>query len=290
MNATPTVQSALREASERLTQAGCESPRLDAEILLARCLCVNRAYLVAHGEETLAADVWARFRSWVQRRERREPVAYIIGRREFYGLDFAVTPAVLIPRPETEHVVEAVLELAQARHPQGEGVSIVDVGAGSGAIAVALAVHLPLARVCALEASPDALAVAWANADRHGVAERVCLVESDLLSGLPWQADILVANLPYVSDEEWENLAPEIRLYEPPLALRGGPDGLDVIRGLLRQAPDHLAPGAAVVLEISATQGRAVRDMVSEAFPGAAVRVEQDYAGLDRVVVAVLPL
>lgn len=288
MNALPTVESALREAIELLTRVGCESPRLDAEILLAECLAVNRAYLLAHGEETLAADASERFRAWLERRARREPVTYIIGRREFYGLDFIVTPAVLIPRPETEHVVEEALALARLRHPEGEGIAIVDVGAGSGAIAVALAVHLPLVKVCALEASPDALAVAWSNVGRHGVGERVCLVQCDLLSGLPWKADILVANLPYVSDEEWEDLAPEIRLYEPPMALQGGPDGLDVIRRLVQQAPAHLAPGAAVALEIGATQGEAVREMVSEAFPGAAVRVVQDYAGLDRVVVAQL--
>lgn len=290
MNALPTVESALRQSSETLSQAGCESPRLDAEISLAECLGVNRAYLLAHGEETLAADVWARFCTWLERRERREPVTYIVGRREFYGLDFTVTPAVLIPRPETEHVVEESLALARMRHPEGEGVAIADVGAGSGAIAVALAVHLPLAKACALEASPDALAVARANADKHGVGERVCLVQCDLLSGLPWRADILVANLPYVTDGEWEDLAPEIRLYEPPMALQGGPDGLDVMRRLLQQAPAHLQPGAAVVLEIGATQGQAVHEMVSEAFPGAAVRVVQDYAGLDRVVVAQLAL
>ncbi len=290
MTELPTLQEALREAVERLTQAGCESPRLDAEILLAECLGANRAYLLAHGEERLAADAWARFRAWVERRERREPVAYITGHREFYGLDFTVTPAVLIPRPETEHVVEEALAQARQRHPEGKGVSIVDVGSGSGAIAVALAVHLPLARICAMESSPEALAVTWGNADRHGVADRICFVQGDLLSGLPWDADILVANLPYVSDSEWAELAPEIRLYEPPMALRGGPDGLDLIRRMFQQAPAHLSAGAAMVLEIGATQGKAVQDMAREAFPGAVVRVVRDYAGLDRVVVAQLPL
>ena len=305
-----TIHWALAWAAERFARAGCESPRLDAEILLAEALGANRAYLLAHGQDALPPDAWEKLAGWTARRERREPVAYLIGRREFYGLDFAVTPAVLIPRPETEHLVEEALAIArrmslrakrsnlssQARllrrsTPRndevgdGAGIAIADVGTGSGAIAVSLAVHLPGARVCALDSSADALAVAWRNADRHGVADRMCLVQSDLLDNLPWPPDILAANLPYISDTEWGALAPEIRLYEPETALRGGADGLDCIRRLLHQAPAHLRPGGAVLLEIGAAQAAPVREMALAAFPGAAVRTLQDYAGLDRVVV-----
>lgn len=294
------VDSALAWAAERFARAGCESPRLDAEILLAEALGANRAHLLAHGQDALPPAAWERFQGWAARREKREPVAYLIGRREFFGLDFAVTPAVLIPRPETEHLVEEALAIshrmslrAKRSNPaplkeemrDGAGVAIADVGAGSGAIAVSLAVHLPGARVCALEASADALAVAWRNADRHRVSDRMCFVQSDLLERLPWPADILAANLPYVGDAEWDVLAPEIRLHEPEMALRGGTDGLDCIRRLLHQAPARLRPGGAVLLEIGASQGTAVGELALAAFPGASVRIIQDYAGLDRVVI-----
>jgi release factor glutamine methyltransferase len=280
-----TIGSALRWAANCFARAGCESPRLDAEILLAEALGVNRAHLLAHGDDALPPDVLDQFQAWVLRREKREPVAYIIGRREFYGLDFTVTPAVLIPRPETEHLVEEALAFAHSHQPDGAGVAIADVGTGSGAIVVSLAVHLPRARICALDASLEALSVAWRNADRHGVADRMCLLHSDLLENLPWPADILAANLPYLTDAEWKELVPEIRLYEPEMALRGGADGLDAIRRLLHQAPAFLRPGGAVLLEIGAGQAAQVRAIAAESFPGADFHVVQDYARLDRVVV-----
>ncbi|MGB9593593.1 MAG: peptide chain release factor N(5)-glutamine methyltransferase [Anaerolineae bacterium] len=288
-NAPRSIHEALLWATERLATAGCETPRLDAEILLCECAGVERAFLLAHGTEAVPADAWAQFQAWVARREQREPVAYITGHREFYGLDFAVTPAVLVPRPETEHVVDEALALAQAKHRTAPTVFIADVGTGSGAIAIALAVHLPYAQVCALDASREALEVAWRNAERHGVLHRMCLVQSDLLEHLPWAVDILVANLPYVADEEWPTLAPEIRFHEPPHALRGGANGLDLIRRLLAQATEHLRPGGAVVLEIGAGQGAQVQRLAQAAFPGGQVRVAQDYAGLDRVVIVQTP-
>jgi release factor glutamine methyltransferase len=326
---TATIHAALRWSAERLARAECESPRLDAEILLAETLRVNRPHLLAHANDSLPEDAWAQFRAWVARREKREPVAYIIGRREFYGLDFVVTPAVLIPRPETEHLVEEALALVRQLSLRGAerrsnllmderllrcarndndsvseglyrgsfdpfrtwarndsaGIAVADVGTGSGAIAVSLAVHLPGARVCAMDSSAEALAVAWRNAERHGVAERVCLLQSDLLENLPRPVDILAANLPYISDAEWDALAPEIRLHEPSLALRGGADGLDAIRRLLHQSPAHLRPGGAILLEIGSEQSAKVREIAQVVFPGAAVRIAQDYASLDRVVV-----
>jgi len=319
-SALPTIATALAWAAERLARAGCESPRLDAEILLAERLHASRAHLLARDDDALPSDGWEQFRAWVARREKREPVAYIIGRREFYGLDFTVTPTVLIPRPETEHLVEEALALARSHSSslraealsavkgqrsnlsdaprllrrsaprndsknEGAGVFIADVGTGSGAIAVALAIHLPRARVCALDASAEALAAAWRNADRHNVLDRVCLLQSDLLENLPQPADIIAANLPYVSDAEWDSLTPEIRLYEPAMALRGGPDGLDAIRRLLGQSSAHLRPGGAILLEIGAGQAAYVRDIALAVFPDAEIRVVQDYAGLDRVAV-----
>lgn len=283
------IQDALIWATERLAAAGCDTPRLDAEVLLCECAGVERAFLLAHGTDAVPAEAWSRFRDWVARREKREPLAYITGHREFYGMDFAVTPAVLVPRPETEHVVDEVLALAQARHRREQPLLIADVGTGSGAIAIALAVHLPHAQVCALDASREALEVAWRNAHRHGVVDRLCLVQSDLLEHLPWAVDILVANLPYVADEEWPALSPEIRFHEPTHALRGGANGLDLIRRLLAQAPAHMRPGGAVVLEIGAGQAADVGRAAQAAFRNAQIRVVQDYAGLDRVVVIQTP-
>lgn len=283
------IQDALLWATERLAAAGCETPRLDAEVLLCECAGVERAFLLAHGADTVPADAWPRFQAWIARREKREPLAYITGHREFYGMDFAVTPAVLVPRPETEHVVDEVLALARARHRGGQPILIADVGTGSGAIAIALAAHLPHAQVCALDASREALEVAWRNAERHGVLARMCLVQSDLLEHLPWAVDILVANLPYVADDKWPALAPEIRFHEPVQALRGGRNGLDLIRRLLAQAPARIRPGGAVVLEIGAGQAPEVRRAAQAVFPNAHIRVVQDYAGLDRVVVVQTP-
>jgi release factor glutamine methyltransferase len=288
---TTTIRLALVGAAERFARAGCESPRLDAEILLAEALRASRAHLLTHDDEVLPPDTWQLFQAWAARREKREPVAYIIGRREFYGLDFAVSPAVLIPRPETEHLVEEALALAgrlslrMQRSDPGASITIADVGTGSGAIAVSLAAHLPRARICAVDASEDALTVARRNAERHGVEDRLRFVQSDLLENLPWPADILAANLPYVSDADWDTLAPEIRLYEPALALRAGADGLDAIRRMLDQSPAHLQPGGAVCLEIGEGQAGQVREMSRAAFPGAAIRIVRDYAGLDRIVV-----
>ncbi len=283
------IQDALVWATERLATAGCETPRLDAEILLCECAGVERAHLLAHSNDAVPADAWPRFQAWVARREKREPIAYITGHREFYGLDFAVTPAVLVPRPETEHVVEEVLAVVRMRRRGNQPVLIADVGTGSGAIAITLAVHLPHAQVCALDSSREALEVAWRNAERHGVLHRMCLVQSDLLEHLPWAVDILVANLPYIADKEWPELAPEIRVHEPVHALRGGANGLDLIRRLMGQAPAHIRPSGAVVLEIGAGQAAEVRRVAQAAFPSAQIRVAQDYAGLDRVVIIQTP-
>lgn len=276
---------ALGQSIQVLRGAGVDEARLDAELLFAAVLGINRALLLAHPDRRLTPKELARCRELIARRAAREPLAYILGRREFFGLEFAVDGRVLIPRPETELLVEHALRLAGL----SPAPALADVGAGSGAIAVVLAVRLPAAAVYALDASDDALAVVAANARRHGVAGRVRCLAGDLLAPLPGPVDLVVANLPYVPTAEWQALPPEIRDWEPRQALDGGPDGLDPIRRLLAQAPPFLRPGAALLLEIGAGQGPAATDLARRALPGAVVRLQPDYAGLDRLVIVQVP-
>jgi release factor glutamine methyltransferase len=269
-----------------LRNEGVESPRLDAELLLGHVLGVNRAKVLAWPDRRLSPKQLTRFRDLVTRRAAREPLAYIIGHREFYGLDFAVDPSVLIPRPETELLVEHALRLARRSTTPPD---IADVGAGSGAIAVTLAVHLPQATIYAVDDSAQALEVAAENAHRHGVADRVHCLRGDLLEPLPHAMDLITANLPYVTMEEWDDLQPEIRDYEPRAALDGGPDGLALIRSLLAIAGPYLQPHGAILLEIGASQGDTVTALARQGFPGADVQLQQDYAGLDRLVIIQTP-
>lgn len=276
------VREALVQAATRLRNEGVESPRLDAELLLAHVLNVNRAALFTWSDRRLTPKELTCHRDLLARRAAREPLAYIVGHREFFGLDFAVSPSVLIPRPETELSIEHALHLARRfRTPP----QIADVGAGSGAIAVTLAVHLPEATVYALDSSAGALVAVAENARRHGVADRVHCLKGDLLAPLPGPVDLLIANLPYVTTEEWAGLPPEIRDHEPHNALDGGPDGLALIGRLLAMAAPHLRFGGAILLEIGASQGIAVTALASQHFPQAHIRLSRDYAGLDRLVV-----
>jgi release factor glutamine methyltransferase len=276
------TKEALAQAASQLRERGVETPRLDAELLLAHVLGANRAALFTWPDRRLTPKELTRFRELIARRVAREPLAYIVGHREFFGLDFAVDPRALIPRPETELLIEHVLRLAQ---DMASSLQIADVGAGSGAIAVTLAVHLPRATLYALDDSPGALALTAENARRHGVADRVLCLQSDLLGSLPAPVDLITANLPYVTTEEWEHLIPEIREYEPRSALDGGLDGLNLIRQLLATAPPLLQSGGAVLLEVGASQGAAVTALAGQEFPQADVQLVQDYAGLDRLVV-----
>jgi len=269
--ARTSVRDALDSAVIALEAAGCETPRLDAELLLAAAMGVARAAVVADPTRGIEPDAARRFADLARRRRAREPVAYILGRQGFRRLELAVDPRVLIPRPETEHVVEAVLDLPA-------GARVCDVGTGSGAIALALKDERPDLEVVATDLSAEALAVARANAARLGLA--VELVQGDLLAAVRGPLDAVVANPPYV--EDGASLAPEIVRYEPALALRAGPDGLDVLRRLI---PDIAASGAArAALEVGAGQAAAVAELL-RGVGYAHVETVRDLAGIDRVVV-----
>lgn len=290
-----TVGLALVAATQRLTSNGAESPKLDSEVLLGYALGCTRAQIYAHPERLLTDDERHRFEQLVIRRCQHEPVAYLVGEKAFYGLDFIVDRRVLIPRPETELLVDMVLDVAlqyddlrsRGRNDNklAEGHFLVaDIGAGSGAVGIAVLANTESAFVYAVDISPDALSVAALNAARHGVEERIQLLPGDLLAPLPQPVHVIAANLPYVATDEWSHLAPGIADYEPALALLGGDDGLEFIRGLLQQAADHLLPGGVVLLEVGASQGGAVAEMARAAFPDALIEVLTDYAFRERIV------
>lgn len=284
------VDGALAQAATQLRNQQIESPRLDAELLLASVLGVNRAAILARPDRRLTPKQLTRYRDLVNRRADREPLAYILGHREFFDLDFIVGPGVLIPRPETEFLVEHALRCAwRMSRRNTDPLQIADVGAGSGAIAVTLAVHLRQSVVYALDDSAGALAIAAKNAHRHGVADRVHCLQGDLLTPLSGSLDLITANLPYVTTGEWEALQPEIRDHEPRAALDGGPDGMALLRRLLQMAAPYLRPGGAILLEIGANQGEAATALARRHFSRARVRIVQDYAALDRLVVISIP-
>jgi release factor glutamine methyltransferase len=279
--AASSVKQALSGATDAIAAAGSESAQLDAELLLAEATSWDRAALVAEPDARLPVGASREFASMVRRRIRREPVAYILGRKGFRRIELLVDHRVLIPRPETELVVEVALEQA----PQ----AILDVGTGSGAIALAVADELPESRVVAIDISMDALRVAQANAERLGLSDRVEVISRGVesLAGAEPDGrtfDLLAANLPYVSEPEWEGLAPEIREYEPREALLAGPTGLEAIESLIKAVAGLDRKPATVALEIGATQAVAVSALLREA-GYEEVEVRRDLAQLDRVVV-----
>ena len=265
------VRDALDSAVIALTAAGCDTPRLDAELLLAAAMEVDRATIIADPGRALQPDAARRFQDYAARRRRREPVAYILGSKGFRSIELTVDPRVLIPRPETEHLVEAALGLPQ-------GARVCDIGTGSGAIALALKSERPDLRLVATDASAGALAVARANAARLGL--EVEFHHGDLLAGVTGRIDAVVSNPPYV--EDGAELAPEIARHEPALALRAGPAGLDVIGRLLPAA--GATEALMVALEVGAGQAGAVAALTRDA-GFAAVEAVRDLAGVERVVV-----
>ncbi len=283
---TWTVGRLLAWTADYLKRGGAESPRLDAEVLLAHALGCKRIELYTAFDREPAEEARAAFRELVRRRAEGTPVAYLVGHREFYSLDFRVTPDVLIPRPETEFLVIALVDLARQR--PGEEITICDVGTGSGIIAVTAAKHLPQSRVTATEISPAALEVARSNVQRHGLLERIELVQSDLFSALPPERrfDFVVSNPPYVSEAELGRLAAEVRDHEPRRALVAGPRGTEVIEALVPQAAERLNPGGHLRLEISPMVQQSVEALLAadgRFEPGPTLK---DLARLPRVVQA----
>lgn len=279
-----TVGRAIVSATQRLEEAGSATAHLDAQVILAHVLQVDRGWLFAHYDTKLNPAETSAYTEQVARRIDSEPVAYIVGRKEFYGLDLEVDRRVLIPRPETELLVDAVLDhIASRPDPR---VRMADVGTGSGAIALAVAANCPDAEIFAIELSDDAIDVARNNVQRLDGRQQVHVLQGDLLTPLSGKVDIIAANLPYVTSQDYDTLDADIRDYEPQLALEAGPEGLDAIRRLLEMAPSYLNPGGVIYLEIGHDQGEAVLEMAKAMIPEALyVGVRQDYHGQDRLVV-----
>ena len=283
-----TVGRLLTWTTEWLAGRGSESPRLDAEVLLAFVRGCPRIALYTAFDVPVNEEERARFRSLVKRRGEGEPVAYLVGNREFFSLSFGVSPAVLVPRPETEGLVIRVLDLCQAAGPAGQRPRIIDVGTGSGAIVVTMAKRLTQAEFVATDISPEALGVARDNARRHGVADRIEFVECDLLgdprAAGPW--DVIVSNPPYVREDEFDALPRDVRLHEPRMALVSGPSGVEVIGRLAAAAAEKLVPGGWLLVEVGPSTAAAAEEVVAAQ---AALSLEptlKDMAALPRIVQA----
>ena len=272
------VKEILRQGRETLTANRIEDAGLEAEVLLRHTLSFDRVQFYLQQDRELSAGENENFRQSLQRRLNNEPTAYITGHREFYGRDFYVDSNVLIPRPETELLVETALGLAAHRPLH----TVADIGTGSGAIAISLALSLPGTKIYAADISSAALKVAQINCRKHGVADVVYLLQGDLLDPLPETVDMILANLPYVREEE----LPRVNTwhFEPPAALNGGHDGLDIIRRLCSQAGGKLRPGGVLLLEIGLGQSEAATAFCRQLFPAAEIKVILDGNGIDRVV------
>ncbi len=282
------IAQVLQELTRRLV-ALSETPALDAQVLLAHLLGVPRSRILAHPDENLSAEHELALERAVQRLEGGEALPYVIGHWEFYGLDFTLTPDVLIPRPETELLVERGLAWLGA-HPGWRRAA--DIGTGSGCIAVTLAATVPDLQILASDISVAALGVARTNAQKHGVESRIQFVPADLLDISPSTFDLnpfnlIVANLPYIPSPRLQSL--DVAQREPGLALDGGADGLEPIKRLLKDAPAVLAPGGLLLLEIDEMQGEAVRQLAVRSFPKAQIEVMRDLAGSERLVEIRLP-
>ena len=280
-----TLIEVLRLTTDYLAQHGSTSPRLDAELLLAHALGVRRLDLYLLYDRPLREPELGATRELIRRRASGEPVAYITGVREFYNRAFAVTPAVLIPRPETETLVEVALRRLRELSNSGEP-SVVDLGTGCGCIAVTLAAELPALHVTATDASSVALSVARTNASTYEVEQRVTFLEGDWASPLTTPVDVVVSNPPYVTSEELAATSRDVRDFEPRLALDGGSDGLDAYRALLASLHGATRPGATVLLEIDPRRAGQVADAVRSEFAGARISFHEDLTRRDRVLEA----
>jgi release factor glutamine methyltransferase len=292
------LKDALNSAIRKLESASVPSPRMNAELLLMFTLAVDRAYFYAHPERELSPEELQRYEDTLARRSQGIPAQYITGHQEFWGMDFIVTPAVLIPRPETEHLIERVLELINSRHSErsqesargqqprtnGQLLRIADVGTGSGCIAVALAKEFPGAEIHATDISSAALDIARANAARQQFEGRIQFHNTHLLDGLPQNAfDFVVSNPPYVGESEEDQVQLEVRKFEPRNAVFAGPSGLEVIAELIPAARQKLKPNGFLLMEISGTIADGVRDLLSD---WCDVSISADLQGIPRVASA----
>ena len=277
------LRSLLHDTQKQLSLNGLEDARLEAELVWMAALHVDKATLYAKFREVpnLAARHIAK--NLLTRRLQREPLAFLTGQREFFGLKFCVAPGILIPRPETETLVTEAIRLGAEK-----SVVVADVGTGSGIIAVSLAVNLPRATIFATDISKKALELADLNVTEHQVNDRVHLLYGDLLSPLPCQVDLLLANLPYVMSTEISGLEPEIRLHEPIEALDGGEDGLNLVSELLITAPPYMKPGGSILLELDPRQMDRASELATTCFSPAIIRTILDLAGQPRVLIVTL--
>jgi release factor glutamine methyltransferase len=278
-----TIGELLDWTANFLAQKGSEFPRLDAEVLLAHALGCKRIELYTRHGELATSEQRQRYRELVGKRIEGCPVAYLVGRKEFFSLELEVTPAVLIPRPDSEHVVMECLRLAKDMQEP----TILDIGTGSGNLAIAIAQRHKGAKVIAVDISPDALAVAKRNAEKHGVAARITFLQGDLFAPVAGQRfDFIVSNPPYIPHNDIAKLAPGVRDYEPHRALDGGPDGFAVFDRLLKEAGNYLKPGGYLLVEIGAPQEEPARKRISAHGAYDLADTVHDYSGHPRVLVA----
>ena len=288
LTAMATIASARRMLTDRLRQAGIDSAETDARLLIAQALGIDRAELIANGERALNGDETKAIDALAARRLKREPVARIFGHKEFWSLSLQVGPAVLLPRPETETVIEAALDAVARDARQMERLRILDIGTGSGALLLALLSELPNAVGIGSDISAAALEIARANAGRSDLADRATFVACDIAAGLQGPFDLIVSNPPYVARGDIASLAPEVRDYDPALALDGGADGLDGYRAIVADARRMLAPGGKLIVELGMGQEPAVRALFTKAgLTVAAAR--DDLAGIPRALSATAP-
>lgn len=283
-----TLAEAINSAAIQLSGAGITNARRDAEALLSHLIRKNRAWLITHGDDALDDEWRGLFKDTIQRRAKREPLQYIIGSQEFWGLEFMVTPEVLIPRPETELIIEATLAII---HDRNRPARIIDLCTGSGCIAVSLAKELPVARILAIDKSAKALAVAKENAAQHGVSDRIRFLEGDLfhpLEELDWYGlvDIIASNPPYVQSGDLDTLQPEVRDYEPEMALIAGPEGTELAAIIINTAPAYLKKTGALIMEMGLGQAEALREMAGKTGAYTTPEIMKDLAGIERVIVA----
>jgi release factor glutamine methyltransferase len=277
------LDALLREGAASLTAAGVDAPLTDARWLLSAATGRNAADLIAHPEQLVGARELSRFAAMIAHRSRREPVSRILGEREFYGRTFRVTPAVLDPRADSETLIEEALAVADRRGWRQRPIHILDIGTGSGALLITLLAELPLATGLGTDISLEALAVAAANAEQNGVAGRATFTKADALEGIAGPFDLVVCNPPYIPSGDIAELAPEVRAYDPHIALDGGPDGLDIYRKIIPQLA-RVLPCGVLLLEVGTGQARAVSALLASEFSGALVRTRRDLGGRERCV------